>query len=264
MDIMTNIIVAVPPEYLEAASRSGYPLAYMIYRIGRGHHLFRAQGVSRIAGGVMVLDTGGYIGGGPSATLIMEILGECERNKFSGIVLDTGGKVTSQLMLLTSHLASEAIARGLKVYVHEILSDASKHVIVLIPTALSGGTLAGHIGDALQKYGPGRVALEIERVRMDFSLPAAQGTGIELTADELQSLIDEHHPQSFLSKDLCAYYFTYHDKKGTHFVLYDNGSSINRKLSVASKMDIEDAFIFYPHTADIIDKIKPSLPGQSF
>lgn len=263
MDITTNLIVAAPPGYLEAASRTGYPVAYMIYRIGRGHHLFRAQGTGRISGGLMVLDTNGYIGGGPSSSLITEILGECEKNNFSGIVLDTGGKATAHLMLLTGHLATEAKKRGLKVYVHEVLSNASTHVIVLVPTALSGGTLSGHLGDAVQKYGSGRVALEIERVRMDFSLPAAQGTGMELTADELQSLIDEHRPQSFLSKDLCAYYFTYHDKKDTHFVLYDNGASIRRKLSVASTMDIEDAFIYYPHTADIIDKINPSLPGQS-
>jgi hypothetical protein len=252
---MTNIIIAAPPEYLEAAALSGYPLAYMIYRIGRGHHLFRAQGVKYIRGGVMVLDMAGYIGGGPSAALIMEILGECEKNKYSGIVLDSGSKATAQLMLLTGHLASEANKRGLNVYVHEILSNASGQVIVLIPTALSGGTLSGHIGEAVEKYGTGRVALEIERVRMDFSLPATQGTGSELTADELQALIDAHHPQSFLSKDLCAYYFTYHDKKGTHFVLYDNGTSIKRKLSVASKLGIEHAFIFYPHVADIIDKI---------
>jgi hypothetical protein len=263
LDIMTNIIVAAPPEYLEAASRTGFPLAYMIYRIGRGHHLFRARGVGRLAGGMMVLDTGGYIGGGPSSTLITELLDECEKNEFSGIVLDTGGKATTQLMLLTGRLATEAKKRGLKVYVHEILSNASAQTVVLIPTALSGGTLAGHIGDAVNKYGSGRVALEIERVRMDFSLPAAQGTGVELTAGELQSLIDEHRPQSFFSKDLCAYYFTYHDKKDTHFVLYDNGASIRRKLSVASTMSIEDAFIYYPHTSDIIDKINPSLPGQS-
>ncbi|NLA86119.1 MAG: hypothetical protein GX847_02310 [Clostridiales bacterium] len=255
MDDITNIIVAAPPEFLEAASHTGYPLAYMVYRIGRGHHLFRAQGVKFVSGGVMVLDTGGYVGGGPSATLILEILGECEKNKFSGIVLDTGGKLTSQLMLLIGHLASEAKKRGLKVYVHEILSNASPHVVVLVPTALSGGTLSGHLSDAIEKYGHSRVALEVERIRMDFSLPATQGTGRALTDEELRSLIDEHHPQSFLSKDLCAYYFTYRDKKGIHFVLYDNGASIRRKLTVGGKLGIEDAFIFYPHAADIIDKI---------
>lgn len=255
MDNITNLIIVAPPESIDTAARYGYTVAYMIYRIGRGHHLFRAQGISRITGGYMVLDTGSYVGGGPSATLVMEIIGECERNKFSGIVLDTGDKSSARLMLLAGHLASEASKRGMKVFVHDILSEASSHVVVLVPTALSGGTLSGHIGDAVKKFGAGRVALEIERVRMDFSLPATQGTGHDLTASELHSLMEEYHPQSFFSKDLCAYYFTYYDKKGTHFVLYDNDVSIRRKLAVASKSGIEDAFIFYPHIADIIDRI---------
>jgi hypothetical protein len=252
---MTNIIIAAPSEFIEPAARSGLAVAHMIYRIGRGHHLFRAQSSDRFSGGYMVLDTRGYIGGGPSSTLIMEILGECEKTKYKGIILDTGDKSTAQLMLLAGHLATEASERGLKLYVHDLLAGASERTVILLPTALSGGTLTGHIGDAVEKYGAGRVALEIERVRMDFSLPATQGTGRDLTAGELETLIEQYNPQSFLSKDLCAYYFTYHDKKGTHFVLYDTGTSIKRKLSVASKMGIEDAFIFYPHVADIIDQI---------
>jgi urease gamma subunit len=95
---------------------------------------------------------------------------------------------------LIGRLASDAASRGLKLYVPEALSEISAQTVVLLPTALSGGTLADHIGDALQKYGTGRVALEIERVRMDFSLPAVTGTGKELSAEELQALVEQHHP----------------------------------------------------------------------
>ena len=137
----------------------------------------------------------------------------------------------------------------------ESLAAASSHTVVLLPTALSGGTLSGHIGDALEKYGPGRLALEIERVRMDFALPAVTGTGQDLSAVELQALIDQYKPNSFLSKELCANYFTYRDKKGTHFVLYDNAASIRRKLAVAASLGVDSALMFYPHVADIIDKI---------
>jgi len=259
LDNTTNIILVAPTEFIEAAAEAaaltGYIVAHMIYRIGRGYHLYRAQGAEIVKGGLMVVDTDGFTGGGPSSALVAEIIGECEKNNLTGIVLDTGGKSTHQLMSLTAHLASDAVSHGLKLYVSEPLASASEHAIVLIPTALSGGTLSDHIGDALKKYGTGRVALEIERVRMDFSLPAVTGTGKELTAEELQALIEQYHAQSFLSKDLCAYYFTYRDKKGTRFVLYDNAASIKRKIAVASKLGIESAFIFYPHVEDIIDKI---------
>lgn len=255
MDITTNIILAAPLESVDAAARTGYPVAHMIYRIGRGYHLYRAQGTEHARGGMMVVDTDGLTGGGPSSALVMEILGECEKKGFTGIVIDSGGRSTNALTALAAQLASGGAGRGLKVFVPEALAGAGERVAVLVPTALSGGTLSDHIGDALKKYGAGRVALEIERVRMDFTLPAVTGAGKELTAEELQSLMEQHHAQSFLSKELCAYYFTYRDKKGTRFVLYDNAASIRRKLAVASRFDIEYAFIFYPHVADIIDKL---------
>jgi hypothetical protein len=252
---MINIILAAPPETIDAAAQTGCAVAYMIYRIGRGYHLYRAQGAEHFKNGLMVVDTDGYTGGGPLSALVSEILGECEKNNYSGIVLDTGGKTPAQVSALTAYLAPAAAEREMTSYVPEALAGASDKAVVLLPTALSGGTLSGHIGDALTKYGPGRVALEVERVRMDFSLPAVTGMGKELSPEELQALIEQHHPQSFLSKDLCAYYFTYRDKKGTRFVLYDNAASIRRKLSVASKLGIASAFMFYPHVADIMDKI---------
>jgi hypothetical protein len=107
----------------------------------------------------------------------------------------------------------------------------------------------------VNKYGVQRIALEIERVRMDFTLPSVNGTGKELSAYELDALIEQHKTQSFFSKDLYAFYFNYREKKGTHFVLYDNGVSIKRKLQAAGNIGVEHAFLFYPHVNDIIDKI---------
>lgn len=255
MDNATNIIIAAPLGSIEAALSTGLAVAHMIYRIGRGYHLYRAHNTDFVKGGLMVVDTDGYIGGGPISELVLEIIGECRKNEFSGIVLDTGGASTMMLVSLVSNLSKNAAEYGLKLFVPENLSSAAENTVILLPSALSGGTLTDHISDALSKYGIGRVALEIERIRMDFSLPAVTGAGKELTSAELETLIERHHPKSFLSKDLCANYFTYHDKKGIRFVLYDNSASIKRKLSVASKMGVENAFLFYPHVADIIDKI---------
>lgn len=256
MDNSTNVVFAAPPEYVGAASQTGLPVAYMIYRIGRGYHLFRAKGLDWINGGIMVLDTDGYSGGGPLSALISEILGECMQKGFHGIILDSGGKSSKQLAAMASRLAQDAMKRGIRLYVHDVLAYASDKTVVLVPTALSGGTLSGYLDDAVNRFGKERVALEIDRVRMDFTLPASSGTGKELRAGELQALMDTYHPQSFLSRDLCAYYFTYHDKNGTHFVLYDNAASIRRKLSVAAKMGIDSAFIYYPNVTDIIEEIR--------
>jgi len=240
---------------MDAAEATGLDVARMIYRIGRGYHLYKAHAYNHVKGGLMVVDTDGYSGGGPVSALVGEILLECDKRGYKGIVLDTGRSPVNMLQYLASYLASEAQTRGLRCFVPESLHSVGGNAAVLIPTALSGGTLTGHIGEAADKYGISRIALEIERVRMDFTLPAVNGSGRELSADELDALIEQHKTQSFFSKDLVAYYFNYRDKKGTHFVLYDNGASIKRKLQAAGSAGVENAFLFYPHVADIIDKI---------
>lgn len=251
----STLYVAAPPEHIAAAAQTGLTVAHMMYRIGRGYHLYRARGAEHRGGGLMVVDTGGFTGGGPTSALVSEIIGECEKRGFAGIVLDTGGRASAPTIALTAGLASEADARGLKVYVPESLADTSAQAVVLLPTALSGGTLTEHIVDAQKKYGADRVALEIERVRMDFSLPAANGTGKELTEEEFQELLQKHRAQSFFSKDLCAYYFIYQDKKSMRVVLFDNAASIRRKLSVGLKLGVREAFVFYPQVADIIEDL---------
>ncbi len=250
-----KLIIAAPAESIESAALTGQTVAHMIYRIGRGYRLFRAQGASVVRGGLMVVDTTKYTGGGPSSSLVTEIVTECRKSGFTGIVLDTGGASSRALMSLTGHLGAEAAEYGLSLYVPAKLADASEHAVALIPTALSGGTLREHLQDAIRRHGVGHVALEMERVRMDFALPARNGTGRELSAGELDALIGRVQPQSFLSKDLCAYYFNYRDKDGTHFVLYDTAASFKRKMSVAAQFNIADAFVYYPHVADIIDDI---------
>ncbi len=256
MDKETQIILVAPPESVGTAASTGLNVAYMIYRIGRGYHLFRAERTHIAAGGLMVIDTDGYAGGGPGATLISEITGECRRHGFEGIVLDIGSTSAKQLFPLAGELGAEAKKQGLSLYVPEKMASSTKDAVVLLPTALSGGTLHEHIVTALAHYGVGRVALEIERVRMDFTLPASNGTGKELTQEAFEGLLSQHRPKPFFSEALYAQYFTYQDRKGTHFVLYDDAESIRRKLSLASRMGIERAFMFYPHVANLIGELQ--------
>lgn len=262
MDSMTNLILAAPPEYVRDAAATKLPVAHMIYRIGRGYHLFRSQSVRPAGGGLMVLDTGGYTGGGPLSALVTEIISECQGNTYTGIVLDIGSAAPRPLSPMAERLGLEASKYGLNLFVSQPLGDIGSSAIVLIPSALSGGTLIEHISDAVKKYGTGRVALEIERIRMDFTLPAVSGTGKSLTEAELQALMDEHHAKSFLSKELCAYYFNYRDKKGMHFVLHDNVTSIRRKLQVAASLGVEYAFAYYPHVADIISELTDGMQSS--
>jgi hypothetical protein len=227
----------------------------MIYKIGRGYHLYRAEIQGQIRGGLMVVDTDGYTGGGPTSVLASEIMGQCRTFEFTGIVLDTLRENAPLLRSLAEHLASAAKRGGLHLYVPESLADIDDSVSVIITSAVSGGTLLQRLSDGAARYGKERLALEIERLRMDFLLPARSGCGTVLTAEELKELMEKHRARTFFSHELAANYFYYRAENNAHFVLFDNGASIRHKLSLAEKMGIETIFLYYPQVMDVLEEI---------
>ena len=250
-----KIILATPPETAAAVENSGV-VAHMSYRIGHGFRLYRSQRASDIHGGFMVLDTSGFTGGGPMASLITDIIRECDKRAFTGIVINAGGNPGSPAQItLSMTLAKAAITHSLAYFVPEALAETGDHTIVRISAALSGGTLSRRLADAVEKYGAKRLAVEIERVLMDFSLPTLSGVGRELSNDEFHKLVNCYNPKSFFSSELMVNYFTYHDERGTHFVLHDNANSLRHKLKSVSDSGIEYAFLFYPRITDIFDEI---------
>jgi len=231
-------------------------MAHMAYRIGHGFRLYRSHRLSGVKSGMMVLDTGGFKGGGPLSALIADIIDECAKKDFAGIVLDAGANPRSPAQLsISKALAAAALPIGLKYFVPEALAHTGENTIVRVSSALSGGTFRRHIADALEKYGADRVSLELQRVSMDFTLPAFRGVGAELTDEELRELMRRNNAAAQFSADLMVNYFTYRDKTGAHFVLYDNAQSFRRKIKAAARMGVEYAFLFYPHVADIYDEI---------
>lgn len=257
MKYADKIVLATPASLYAAAAETGAAVAHMTYRIGRGLQLFRARGTARHRGGLMVIDTRALSGGGPIATLVSEIVLECRQRAHTGVVLDSAERTDRVQRSLVRVLAPAAREEGLTLYVQPVLADASDSAVILTQTALSGGILKEHLELAVRQYGAARVALEIERVHMDFTLPARTGMGRELTLAEFTALYNRLRPKSFFSADLCAYYFNYHDSDGTHFVLYDNADSIKRKLLIADGLGIEKAFLYFPRIRDLIPKLLP-------
>jgi hypothetical protein len=126
-------------------------------------------------------------------------MGQCRTFEFTGIVLDTLRENAPLLRSLAEHLASAAKRGGLHLYVPESLADIDDSVSVIITSAVSGGTSLQRLSDGAACYGKERLALEIERLRMDFLLPARNGCGTVLTAEELKALMEKHRARTFFS-----------------------------------------------------------------
>ncbi|MDR0906843.1 MAG: hypothetical protein LBN00_11860 [Oscillospiraceae bacterium] len=247
-----EIYVAIPVGSAPALPPHLIP-ARIIYRV-RGARLYRARGAKSAQGGVAVVNTSEYTGGVPSAYLVSELAGEVEAANYGGVVLDTGGARlgASPLQIAFANELADAIAPR-TVYVPEILGAQVPNACVLVQTALSGGSLERHLSGALTRYGE-RVALECDRVRMDFALPSPSGFGAELDAAQFAALAVGQ--RAYYSNSLCCNYFTYPDEiSAPHIVLFDDAQTIKRKFALAETLGIGQAFLFYPHIADIIDSL---------
>ena len=223
----SNLILAAAPTEMMAAQSFGLTLAHMAYRVGGGPHLFRANLPIPARGGLMMIDDAGFDGRGDPGPFCQEVMRECTARGYTGVICGFDrpfpllGRVIAELSPLLER-------QGWPFYISELYARYSDTAKILIPTALSGG----------------------------FFLPSPTGQGIPLSQEALQARIEERSPTIFFSGELCAHYFTYMNKQnGAHFILFDDASSIRKKLHVARTLDISDALLPYPEVADILPEI---------
>ena len=120
---------------------------------------------------------------------------------------------------------------------------------MLLCTALSGGSLQGRLEETCAAYGAQRLALDLERLMMDFPLTCPSGEGIRLSREELA--IRMQGRSVFYAEDLCARYFTYRRGGQTHFVLFDDAGTLRRKIEMGQALGIREGFVMLPEVEDL-------------
>ncbi len=245
--------LAVMPGSLTAAGRWGVPLAHLAYRMGEGPHLFRANSPAAPRGGLMVIEEGGFHGEGDAEPFCGEVVRECAARKFGGVVCRFRGKPRTVLREVTNQLAALCRDRGLSLWVTEPYAACGAKV--LLPSALSGGTLRGRLEEAVSRFGAGRLGLWLEKSAEDFTLPSPTGSGTPLSREELQRLREDKGGDVFFSPDLCAHYFTYMAGETGHFVLFDDAASLRQKLHTARDLGVGTFFFPYSELEDILGEV---------
>lgn len=255
MGTRMQLILAAPPEDVTAAGAHGLTLAHMAYRVGGGPHLFRSSQPNPPRGGLMYIDDGGFDGRGAPDGLCQEVVRECTARGFGGVICAFDRRLPL-LSAVVEQLGPMLARQGRSFYVSESYGRHTAIGRVLIPTALSGGSLRQRLEEAAERYGAGRVALAVERTAADFFLPSPDGQGRSLTREELAAKRRELSPSVFFSDELCARYFTYMNRQsGAHFVLFDDAGTIRKKLRLAGALGIGRALLCYPEVADLLGDI---------
>lgn len=251
---MKELLLALPAGRESRGRDYGLTPAHMAYRVGQGPRLLGARLPPELRGGLMQLDCAGFEGGGDPVPCCRQILGECRRRGYRGIVCDFEGLPSDCLGKLVEILDRNCAAQGWALYIPECYACRAPGGRVLVPSALTHGTLERRLGEALGRYGPGHTALAVEWVREDFPLPAS-GRGAPLAPDALEGMLHRLEPAVFFDRGLCAHYFTYMAGAKAHFVLFDTPRSIREKLSLADRLGVGTALLPQPEIEPHLEEI---------
>jgi hypothetical protein len=256
MSAPLNLFLAVPPTQLSQVQSLGLPLAHMAYRVGEGGCLLRSDIPVDLRGGLMVLSDSGWAENGDCASLPQQVVRECARRGFEGVLCDFDRPPAPPLGQFITHMGEQAARRGWRLFVPLSYAKFSPHARLLVPSALSGGSLEVRLQELAEQYGAQRLTLAIDRMAEDFFLPAPSGSGTPLSREVLARRIQQRQPSVFFSRELCAHYFTYMSREtGAHFVLFDDGASIREKFQLARRLGISDAVLVYPQVDDILSEL---------
>lgn len=233
-----ELLLALPVGHTPPPTNYGLISAHMAYRIGNGPVLLGIRLPDDLRGGLMYLDHAGFDGAGDPIPCCSQILGECRRRNYRGIICDFEGPpgpcLTSLVSVLDEHCAKE----GWTLHVPESWAAYAPSARVLIPSAVTAGTLERRLRTAKDRYGPARPVLAVEWLREDLPLPSDR-RGEPMTQLALENQIRRLSPAIFFDRGLCAHYYTYRAPNGqAHFVLFDSARSIRAKIALARQMSL--------------------------
>lgn len=239
-----QLILAAAPEYLPAVRGTGLPVAHAAYRIQNGV-LFSLPLPREVCGGGLLLAD--WDGAACTAAAVQAILRECSRRRYTAVALPFPAPE------LASALAAPVSQAGVRLWVHEHCARIAPNSLVLVSASLSGGDLRSRLEDVCRVYGPERIVLDLQRLRMEFPIPCPTGQGRPLSAGEFSRL--RHGAAVYYSRELGARYFTHRWGGDTRFVLFDDGDTLRRKLALARELSIPRGLLTLPECSDILPEL---------
>lgn len=155
-----------------------YPLIPVLYayQVGAGPKLLRSCGPTTLRGGLLGAGLGDASPAGDPSQFCRQAVLECQSRGAAGIFADWD-RFSRSLFQFTRTLGHSLERAGLILTVPEAYAGVTEKARVLISSALSGGTLEVRLSEALERHGPDRTVLALQRMREDFRLPSPSGRG---------------------------------------------------------------------------------------
>jgi hypothetical protein len=240
------------PDHIEEALTLTPYLAHAAFCAGADGTLLTRPLPHTLRGGQLVLRCEEIFSDTTAENLAHEVIHTAICRGFAGIVLDTSAALPCVLALI-SRLVPLCQYYKRQLYIPECCAAAAQEAKILICTSLSGGSLRQRLEEACAQYGAAHIALDLQRLMMEFPLPCPTGTGMPLTAGQLQQRRQGH--STYYCDELSAHYFTYRHGVETRFVLFDDADTLGRKMELAETLGIKEAFVTWPEVNDILSSL---------
>lgn len=239
-----ELYLATDGSRLRQAMACTAKLAHMSYRMGADGGLMTSPLPESLRGGLMMLsDEGGVYPDAPE-TLCRTLAQECQRRRYAGVIVD-GAPPENFCRRLDEIMAQQ----GRRLYLPEAAAEFAPHAAAVVCTALTSGNLEERLRGAADKWGAERVALDLQRMMVDFPLSAGEG-GVPLGIEELHRLAAGR--ATYFSGPLCARYFTHREGGAARFVLFDDVQTLKSKMDMAEKLGIREGFFMLPEVEDLV------------
>ena len=203
-----QVYLSVTPADCRTAMQYHRRLAHVAYRIGPESRLLRQNLLMQTKGGLMSLSDRDAPPIARPEVLCREIWQECAARSYAGVLADFEAAPTQDRLSFLDRLCTLLHRNKRRLYLPEVYARQVNGAVAIICTALSGGSFCQRLQEAAVRFGKNRVALDVQRLAMDFTLPSPTGRGRPLPPEELRELMDRLTPSTFYSAELCAKYFT--------------------------------------------------------
>ena len=243
--------LAITPGETQQLPACSLPLVHIAYAIDEGGMLARSCIKDGVRGGLMGLSDRCKKPIARTQALVRTILRECDVRQFDGVFADFESSPLPDRVPFLDRLGTALSRCGKQLYAPLSVPSGC----VLVSTAISGGSLREMLCEARGRYGAERIALDVQRLIMDFPLPCMSGQGRPMTADELHTFQKRRDISTFYSRELGAHYFTHRLDGETHFVLFDDAQSLRAKLSLGTQLGFSAAFLMYPEVRDLLPEL---------
>lgn len=248
-----ELYLATDSGRLQQAMACTAQLAHMSYRLGSDGTLLTSPLPDTLRGGLLMLsDEGGVYPDAPES-LCRQLLQECLRRRYAGVILDAAPPES-----FCRTLDELLFRQGRRLFLPEKAAQFAPHAAAVVCTACTSGSLEDKLTRAVERWGAERLALDLQRMMIDFPLSASGGDAVPLAPAQLHRLAEGR--ATYFCRPLCARYFTYRTDGGARFVLFDDVQTLKTKLETAEKLGIRQGFFMLPEIEDLLAGLFENKP----